>query len=207
MTSSNSKVYIEILKQIRSIIVADGLVAGDKIPSERELSERLKAGRSSVREALRSLELLGIIETRRGEGTFIKNFGDHQLVQILGTYILEDVKVKKDLIETKYLIERDSIVLACERMNANQLQSLNELINTTEFTRHEFFSGVVKGIDNSLFLRLWQVISEYFMVLQVQDPTKNNKSLYQELLDAFSTKNVEKALHIYEKLAIKEIVE
>ncbi|MBE4908253.1 FadR family transcriptional regulator [Bacillus luteolus] len=207
MTSSNSKVYIEILKQIRSIIVADGLVAGDKIPSERELSERLKAGRSSVREALRSLELLGIIETRRGEGTFIKNFGDHQLVQILGTYILEDVKVKKDLIETKYLIERDSIVLACERMSEKQLQSLSELINTTEFTRHEFFSGVVKGINNSLFLRLWQVISEYFLVLQVQDPTKNNKSLYQELLDAFSSKNVEKALHIYEKLAIKEIVE
>ncbi|QOR65819.1 FadR family transcriptional regulator [Cytobacillus suaedae] len=207
MTSSNSKVYIEILKQIRSIIVADGLVAGDKIPSERELSERLKAGRSSVREALRSLELLGIIETRRGEGTFLKNFGDHQLVQILGSYILEDVKVKKDLIETKYLIERDSIVLACERMSAKQLQSLNELINMTEFTRQEFFSGVVKGINNSLFLRLWQVISEYFMVLQVQDPTKNNKSLYQELLDAFSTKNVEKALHIYEKLAIKEIVE
>lgn len=207
MTSSNSKVYIEILKQIRSIIVADGLVAGDKIPSERELSERLKAGRSSVREALRSLELLGIIETRRGEGTFLKNFGDHQLVQILGTYILEDVKVKKDLIETKYLIERDSIALACERMSEKQLQMLNELINHTEFTHHEFFSGVVKGINNSLFLRLWQVISEYFIVLQVQDPTTNNKLIYQELLDAFSAKNAEKALHIYEKLAIKEIVE
>lgn len=207
MTSSNSKVYIEILKQIRSIIVADGLVAGDKIPSERELSERLKAGRSSVREALRSLELLGIIETRRGEGTFLKNFGDHQLVQILGTYILEDVKVKKDLIETKYLIERDSVVLACERMDEKKLQNLKELIDTTNFSRHEFFSEVVKGINNSLFLRLWQVISEYFMVLQVQEPNQDNKSIYQELIEAFFTRNVENALHTYDKLAIKEIVE
>jgi GntR family transcriptional regulator, transcriptional repressor for pyruvate dehydrogenase complex len=207
VATSNSKVYIEILKQIRSIIVADGLVAGDKIPSERELSERLKAGRSSVREALRSLELLGIIETRRGEGTFLKNFGDHQLVQILGTYILEDFKVKKDLIETKYLIERNSIVLACERMTEKHIQSLNELINSTTFTRHDFFCGVVRGINNSLFLRLWQVISEYFLVLQVQDPNQDNRLIYQELIDAFSTKNAERALHIYEKLAIKEIVE
>ncbi|WP_431810888.1 FadR/GntR family transcriptional regulator [Lysinibacillus capsici] len=44
--------------------------AGEKSPSERVLSERLGVGRSSVREALRSLELLGLIETRHGEGRF-----------------------------------------------------------------------------------------------------------------------------------------
>ena len=44
------------------------------LPSERELSSRLNVGRSSVREALRALELVGLIETRRGEGTFIRNF-------------------------------------------------------------------------------------------------------------------------------------
>ena len=51
----------------------DGLVAGDRLPSERELSSRLNVGRSSVREALRALELVGLIETRGGEGTFIVN--------------------------------------------------------------------------------------------------------------------------------------
>ncbi|MEC3541343.1 GntR family transcriptional regulator, partial [Bacillus thuringiensis] len=81
MTSSNTKVYLEIVKKIRSIMEEDGLVAGDRLPSERELSSRLNVGRSSVREALRALELVGLIETRRGEGTFIRNFYDNGLVQ------------------------------------------------------------------------------------------------------------------------------
>ncbi|MER1935547.1 MAG: GntR family transcriptional regulator, partial [Priestia megaterium] len=72
MKNERSKVYVEILKQIRQLMEDDRLTTGDKIPSERELSERLGAGRSSVREALRALELIGLIETRRGEGTFIK---------------------------------------------------------------------------------------------------------------------------------------
>ncbi|WP_284997341.1 FadR/GntR family transcriptional regulator, partial [Bacillus cereus] len=59
MTSSNTKVYLEIVKKIRSIMEEDGLVAGDRLPSERELSSRLNVGRSSVREALRALELVG----------------------------------------------------------------------------------------------------------------------------------------------------
>ena len=62
------KYILEIVKQLREMITADDLKSGDKIPSERELSERLNVGRSSVREALRALELLGLIETRRGEG-------------------------------------------------------------------------------------------------------------------------------------------
>jgi len=85
------------------MITMDGLKTGDKIPSERELSERLNFGRSSVREALRALELLGLIETRRGEGTFIRDFRGHQLVQLLSTFILQDEKAIRDVYETKKL--------------------------------------------------------------------------------------------------------
>lgn len=80
-TSKNTKVYIGIVKQLRAMIEHDGLKPGDRLPSERELSERLGVGRSSVREALRALELLGLIETRRGEGTFMRDFRGNQLVQ------------------------------------------------------------------------------------------------------------------------------
>ena len=71
------------------------LPVGGKLPSERELAERLQVGRSTVREALRSLELLGIIETRRGEGTFLSDFRKHQLVELLSTFILQDAKSKR----------------------------------------------------------------------------------------------------------------
>ena len=67
-STPSTKLYQEIVEKLRQMIESDGLVSGDKIPSERELSERLNVGRSSIREALRALELLGLIETRRGEG-------------------------------------------------------------------------------------------------------------------------------------------
>ena len=73
MTSSNTKVYLEIVKN--PFHYGRGWIdSRDRLPSERELSSRLNVGRSSVREALRALELVGLIETRRGEGTFIRNF-------------------------------------------------------------------------------------------------------------------------------------
>lgn len=98
-SSQERKVYEGILLQIHEIVQERNLRPGDKLPSERELSEQLGAGRSSVREALRALELLGLIETRRGEGTFLKSYRHNRLIDILGFFILRDAKTKKDLIE------------------------------------------------------------------------------------------------------------
>ena len=66
------KRFIEIVQQLRTLIREEQIKEGDKLPSERVLSERLQVGRSAVREALRSLELLGLIETKHGGGTFLK---------------------------------------------------------------------------------------------------------------------------------------
>lgn len=83
-STQDRKVYEGILLQLHEIIQEQNLRPGDKLPSERELSEQLGAGRSSVREALRALELLGLIETRRGEGTFLKHYRHNRLIDILG---------------------------------------------------------------------------------------------------------------------------
>ncbi|MBD2823259.1 FadR family transcriptional regulator, partial [Xenorhabdus sp. 42] len=85
----------------------------DRLPSERELSSRLNVGRSSVREALRALELVGLIETRRGEGTFIRNFYDNGLVQLIAPFLLQDEKTIRDLLQTKRLLEKDMIRIVC----------------------------------------------------------------------------------------------
>lgn len=137
----DAKVYIETLEQIRRIIREDGLVAGDKLPSERELSERLQVGRSSVREALRALEFLGIIETRRGEGTYIKDIGNHQLINLLGMFILQDKRAKADLAETKWLIEQLCLQLACQRWQEKDLAWLEKNVRQKSMNYDVFFNG------------------------------------------------------------------
>ena len=91
-SSKESKLYVDIVNHLREMIDQNGLKPGDKLPSERVLSETLRAGRSSIREALRALELLGLIETRKGEGTFLRDFQGHKLVELISTFILQNDK-------------------------------------------------------------------------------------------------------------------
>ena len=65
-----NKVYEEVAKQIERLILKK-LNPGDKLPSERELAEMLKVSRSSIRDAIRSLELMGLVEPRQGAGTIV----------------------------------------------------------------------------------------------------------------------------------------
>lgn len=202
VTSPSSKVYIEIVKQIRSIIQDDGLSTGDKIPSERELSERLNVGRSSVREALRSLELLGLIETRRGEGTFLKDFGDHQLIHLLGTFIIQGDKTKGDLLETKHTLEKSCIEIACPKINDEMLTELEEKLWDTEDPEEFLFKSIVEATDNRLLLRIWVVIYEYVKFIYEEQTHVINKEGFEELVAGLREKNVARALSAYEKITL-----
>lgn len=197
---TNTKVYLEIVKQLREMITNDGLKTGDKIPSERELSERLNFGRSSVREALRALELLGLIETRRGEGTFIRDFRGHQLVQLLSTFILQDQKAKRDVFETKSYIEMDCLRLALQKANNEAVNSLSDWVERIEhFSDDEFFQRIIDLSDNHLFQRLWSILKEYYHSLEETHQIYSRND-YLELLEALSEKSLEKTLSAYKKL-------
>lgn len=196
---AGSKVYIEIVKQLRKMINADGLKSGDKIPSERELSERLNVGRSSVREALRALELLGLIETRRGEGTFIKDFQNHQLVQLLSTFILQDEKALLDVFETKCMIEMDSLRLFIKKMNKESLKSLKEYLSSDMIEDGAFFNQIVKMADNHLLYKIWVILKDYCQA-QGSEQTKSDKEDYADLLKGLERNDEEKTLSAYQEL-------
>lgn len=160
-STMGTKVYIEIVKKLREMIEVDGLKPGDKIPSERELSERLNAGRSSVREALRAIELLGLIETRRGEGTYIRDFKGHQLVEILSGFILQDEKAKIDVIETKLLIELDCFRLIVQKGSMEKLLELKDWVESHNINENEFIQKIVELANNHLLYRLWVILKDY----------------------------------------------
>jgi GntR family transcriptional regulator, transcriptional repressor for pyruvate dehydrogenase complex len=66
-----NKVYEDVARQIERLILKK-LRPGDKLPSERELAELLSVSRSSIRDAIRSLELAGMVEPRQGAGTIVR---------------------------------------------------------------------------------------------------------------------------------------
>lgn len=163
--------FKEILLEINRIIEKDRLRAGDRLPSERELSERLQCGRSTVREALRALELLGIITTKRGEGTFLQHHTSHQLVDVLAFYILRDVKSKQDLVEMRGLMEVNAAHLAAKRITAADVDRLQHILLKMEQKikadelpgqeDHDFHHQIVRASGNELLLRMWYPIVLY----------------------------------------------
>lgn len=196
---TKNKIYIEIVGKIRVMIEEDGLKSGDKIPSERELSERLQVGRSSVREALRAIELLGLIETRRGEGTFLRDASGNQLVQLLSTFILQDEKAIRDVKDTKYLIEMDCLRLLLLRNNDEQLREFRNRIEKTEIEDDEFFLRLVELADNHLFYRIWLILSDFYNSLNLQKAV-NSKQDYLALVDELICSNEERVLKEYKRL-------
>jgi GntR family transcriptional regulator, transcriptional repressor for pyruvate dehydrogenase complex len=193
------KVYIEILKQIKSIIVEDGLQAGDKLPSERELSDRLKAGRSSVREALRALELLGLIETRRGEGTFIGEATGHRLVEVLASFILNDKKARQDLQEARHVVIRDCAEFAVLRCDSATIRELERLIQQMDKKGQDiiyevcrqFEKIVIQSCGNHLLYRLYVELTGYGLSFQ-QTNAYWPKELCAEVLKLLQEKNAKK---------------
>lgn len=122
------KVYKDVLKQIKILIINRKLKTGDKLPPERELANRLEISRTSVREALRVLENNGLIEIKHGEGTFIKKgvieFPQEAPISILQT----KKKTILDLFETRKIIEPRIASLAALRANPKQISKIRHTL-------------------------------------------------------------------------------
>ncbi len=184
----------------------DGLVAGDRLPSERELSARLNVGRSSVREALRALELVGLIETRRGEGTFIRNFYDNGLVQLIAPFLLQDEKTIRDLLQTKRLLEKDILRIVCDLPKEtfpSVLGMLQQVLKKDESSIQEFhqtfFKTLIEQVDNYLLYRIWRIVNDYVATLSYEISLESIE-MYRKLYEALYVKKEEEALKIYDEL-------
>ena len=164
-SKSHLKVYISVVHKLKELIQQEHLSSGDRLPSERELSERLGVGRSSVREAFRALELLGLIETRQGEGTFLRDFRDHHLVELLGMFILQHGQAEKDVLEMKEWIEFASI----NRLFSSEKHTIEILFDTilTDYFSGEitsladFKAKLIQSSGNRLSYKVWLVLHDF----------------------------------------------
>ncbi|UCZ52264.1 FadR family transcriptional regulator [Bacillus shivajii] len=207
--SENQKVYLNILKEIDRIIYEDQLLPGDKLPSERELADRLQVGRSSVREALRALELLDLIETRKGEGTFIQQSGGHRLAEVLASFFLKDQRARHDVTETRRIIEIEAARIACQRASDVQLKKMEELIAQSkqrwgdgELPVEEdylFHKTLVQSSQNRLMLNIWRPLVEYSKIalresLSREGRTGHSIEEHEAIYQAILNKNEREAV-------------
>src|SRR6202046_5868726 len=118
----------QVADQLSDQIAEGRWKPGEKLPTEAELCGALHIGRSTLREALKSLAFVGLVQMRHGEGTFVAQGTDHLLDRILAKGLIRSEKAVADVCETRLILETELAALSAERIMDSELAALAPLV-------------------------------------------------------------------------------
>jgi GntR family transcriptional repressor for pyruvate dehydrogenase complex len=124
----STRIYEEIVRQVRQLIAEGKLKSGDRLPPERELAEKFRVSRTSVREALRALQSRGLIQIRAGEGNYISDISVETLVEPLALVILPHREAVGELFEARRLLEPAIAALAARRATPEEIAEMERIL-------------------------------------------------------------------------------
>jgi len=179
------RMFEEVTRAIVNYIQTENLKKGVKLPPERKLSELLGVSRSSVREAIRILEMLGYLESKQGGGTFVSQPEPFLIpVQIVSQYM--DKQTLKKYFEMALLNAEKIISLSIELDHAEPILQ----IRNTDFWEgfSEWINVLGSQLENDYYLKLWNNIFPMLAKQGFLDELNIGWTL-QDLLIAFQNKN------------------
>ncbi len=132
-----NKVYNQIINQIKISIKKGELKKGDRLPSERKLSEQLGVSRATVREAIRSLEIMGLVQCLQGEGNFITNNLENSLIEPISLMFMLNQGKINEISELRRALELESVKLASKKISDLSIKKLEELCSIIENSNNE----------------------------------------------------------------------
>jgi DNA-binding FadR family transcriptional regulator/uncharacterized protein YgbK (DUF1537 family) len=118
----------EITQRLLDYLLSGDLKPGSRLPSERQLSEALGMGRSTLREALKALTVLGLLEVRQGDGTYLRRADSALLPRVIEWGLLLGEKRTMDLVEARLKIEIAIAELAAQRCDSFAVEELRQLL-------------------------------------------------------------------------------
>src|SRR5271167_5235437 len=125
------KVYEEVAKQLERLIV-EKLSVGDKLPSERELAELLQVSRSSIRDAIRGLELMGLVEPRQGAGTIVRERSAESTVNAFANALRRRQELVSELLDFRKMLEPPLAARAATHASPDEISEMEEILQRQE---------------------------------------------------------------------------
>ncbi|BDZ49326.1 transcriptional regulator [Frondihabitans sucicola] len=113
-----------ILNRMLELLLSGDLAPGARIPSERQLAEELQVGRGMIREAIKSLSMLGLLDQRVGDGTFLQSSSSELLPKVIEWGLLLGERRLEDLLEARSILEVQLVGLAAERRTPAELEAI-----------------------------------------------------------------------------------
>lgn len=193
-----------LAREIRYMIQRGDYAAGDRLPTIMDLAKRFGVGHPTIREALKQLEAVGVVEIRHGSGVYV---GRSEDVLVLAARDYGGAVTKKlllDLIRARMALELQSVTDAARNVTAEQLTEMRQLLTTAgqNFANDELLSatnshfhrviGIASG--NSVLAQLLGVVSELFvaeqrLILSIFGSRKRDHDEHLEILDALERRD------------------
>ncbi len=173
-----------IQDRIKRFIIDHEYQPGDLMPSETELMRTLGISRGSLREAMKALQTLGVIETRHGHGTYVGRFSLDHLVDGLTFRIRSErdqsLHAVRELLELREILESSLVARVARRLSDDDFLTLNDLVSQMEArgARGEMFSyedrafhrALYRPLNNTLVVQLLEAFWDIFYVVRVELP-------------------------------------
>jgi GntR family transcriptional repressor for pyruvate dehydrogenase complex len=122
-----------VVHGVKKMIIDGRLAAGDRLPIEKDLAVELGVSRSSLREGVRALSVMGVLETRQGAGTYVTSLEPALLLAAMGFVVdLQNTKSAENLHSVRRILETEAAGLAARTMSASQLQAAEGWLDKSE---------------------------------------------------------------------------
>ncbi len=164
-----NKVYEEVARQIERLILKK-LKPGDKLPAERELAEVLKVSRGSIRDAIRSLELLGLVEARQGTGTIVREIGGDSSANPFAGVLKRRQEAVRELLDFRKMLEPPLAARAATHASPEEIAELESILKRQEEKQNqgeaavsedaEFHYNVALASGNTVVLKVIDIIMD-----------------------------------------------
>jgi GntR family transcriptional repressor for pyruvate dehydrogenase complex len=126
------KAYEDIVQQIRTLIEEGKLKRNDHLPSERDLSETFRVSRTTVREAIRTLESMKLLQSRQGDGTYVVASSTEALIQPLAAALFNEKDDIRDIFTIRKIIEPHVTELAAENASPEEIEEMERILGEQE---------------------------------------------------------------------------
>jgi GntR family transcriptional repressor for pyruvate dehydrogenase complex len=177
-----------VFEKLLALILRSEWKEGERIHTERELSQELGVGRASLREALKALELIGMIESRVGDGTFVCERSTFLARPLLWAITGNGTTQVDELVESRLVLECEMAAFAAARATSDDLNAIEEgvrlmqagLGNPTAFLESDlkFHLAIAKAAHNQVLLNAVQMIRSLmrqWMLITLHVPASKNK--------------------------------
>lgn len=202
-----NKVYEEVARQIERLILKK-LRPGDKLPSERELAETLGVSRSSIRDAIRSLELMGMVEPRQGAGTIVREISSDSLANPLANALKRKEELVSELLDFRIMLEPPLAARAAKRVSADEISEMEEILQRQQEKQSrgepavaedaEFHYSIALASGNSVVLKVLDIVMDLLRgtrerSLQVEGRPQKSLAGHRRILAALKRHDAEAA--------------